>query len=106
MLHIIPSWGIICNMHCDNDKKINKKLLTRLKRIEGQVRGLQKMINEDKYCIDIITQSSAARSALLSFESEVLKEHLKTCASRLIKSGNSDKAINEIVDIYKSGNKR
>ncbi len=93
-------------MHCDDNKKVNKSLITRLKRIEGQIRGLQKMVEEDKYCIDIITQSSAARSALLSFESEVLKEHLKTCASKLIKSGNSKKAIDEIVDIYKSGNKR
>jgi DNA-binding FrmR family transcriptional regulator len=53
--------------------------LTRLRRIEGQVRGLQRMIEEDKYCIDILTQVAASTKALQSFSLELLEEHLGTC---------------------------
>src|SRR5215218_3612160 len=53
--------------------------LKRLRRIEGQVRGLQRMVEEDKYCIDILTQVSAATKALQSFSLELLDEHLATC---------------------------
>ncbi|MFJ8819976.1 metal-sensitive transcriptional regulator [Amycolatopsis thermoflava] len=53
--------------------------LKRLRRIEGQIRGLQRMVEEDKYCIDILTQVSAATKALQSFSLELLDEHLATC---------------------------
>jgi len=53
--------------------------LKRLRRIEGQVRGLQRMVEQDKYCIDILTQVSAATKALQSFSLELLDEHLATC---------------------------
>ncbi len=88
-------------MHCSDNKNLKKKLLTRLKRIEGQARALQKMVNEDRYCIDIITQSSAARSALASFEAELLEEHMKTCVENLVKSGKKEKMAKEIMKIYK-----
>ncbi len=93
-------------MHCNENKLLKKKLMARLKRAEGQVRGLQKMLEEDKYCIDIINQSSAIRSALVSFETELLENHLKTCVVSLIKSGKVDKAVKELGDVYKKSHKR
>ncbi len=81
-----------------------KKELIRLKKIEGQVRGLQRMLEEDKYCIDIITQTSAVRNALRSFEDAILEEHLKTCAMTQMKSqdeNENEKAIKEILKVYK-----
>ncbi len=88
-------------MHCSDNENLKKKLIARLKRVEGQARALQKMVEEDRYCIDIITQSSAARSALASFEAELLEEHMKTCAENLIKSGKKEKLADEIIKIYK-----
>ena len=78
-----------------------KSLATRLKKIEGQVRGLQKMIEDDKYCIDIITQTSATRNALKSFEDNILEDHLKTCVVSQVKSNQEDKAVKEILRVYK-----
>ncbi|MBR0965560.1 metal-sensitive transcriptional regulator [Bradyrhizobium diazoefficiens] len=62
----------------------------RLNRIEGQVRGLAKMVDEDRYCIDIVTQISAVRSALRRVEEEILKDHVAHCVEHAIRSG--DKA--------------
>jgi len=83
-------------------QKIEKqKLNNRLKRIEGQIRGLQKMINEDEYCIDVITQTSAIRNALKGVEDVLLEGHLSTCVVDQIKSGKQKKAIIEILKVYK-----
>lgn len=76
----------------------------RINRIEGQVRGIGKMIDEQKYCIDILTQMKAIRSALKSLESKILEEHLKNCVRDAVSSGNkksSDAAIAEILNILK-----
>ena len=62
----------------------------RLNRIEGQVRGLAKMVDEDRYCIDIVTQISAVRAALRRVEEEILKDHVAHCVEHAIRSG--DKA--------------
>ena len=62
----------------------------RLKRIEGQVRGLARMLNEERYCIDIVTQIAAARAALRRLEEEILRDHVAHCVQDAIKSG--DKA--------------
>jgi DNA-binding FrmR family transcriptional regulator len=78
-----------------------KPLQNRLRRIEGQIRGLQKMVDEDMYCIDIITQTSAVKSALSSVEDMLLENHLDTCASNQIKSGNVKKAKEEILAVYR-----
>ena len=64
--------------------------LKRLRRIEGQVRGLQRMVEEDKYCIDILTQVSAATKALQSFSLELLDEHLSHCVVEAAAKGGSD----------------
>lgn len=62
----------------------------RLKRIEGQVRGLLKMVDEDRYCIDVVTQISAVRAALRRLEEEVLRDHVAHCVDAAVRSG--DKA--------------
>ena len=63
------------------------KLLNRLSRIEGQVRGVARMVEEDRYCIDILTQVQALRAALAKVETEVLKDHLDHCIEGAIVSG-------------------
>ncbi len=79
-----------------------KKLIqNRLRRIEGQMRGLQKLVDDDTYCIDVITQTSAIKSALSGVEDLLLENHLDTCASDQIKSGNVSKAKQEILAVYR-----
>ncbi len=68
------------------DGDIKDRNLKRLRRIEGQVRGLQKMVEEDRYCADILTQVSSVHEALRSVSRELLRNHLKHCASSAIKS--------------------
>lgn len=87
-------------------KEIKIKVTNRLKRIEGQVRGLQKMIDEEKYCIDVITQSSAIRQALSSVEDLMLENHLATHVTMQMKSGQSKKATAEILKVYKLAKKK
>ena len=65
------------------------KLLSRLNRIEGQVRGVARMIEEDRYCIDVLTQTQAIRAALVRVESQMLKNHLGHCIESAIVSGNA-----------------
>ncbi len=89
---------------CESEKKYNKdgeakkKLLNRLARIEGQIRGLEKMVDEDKYCIDVLTQSSAITSAMNSFNKEVLTNHIRNCVTANIKAGN-DEIVEEMLDM-------
>jgi DNA-binding FrmR family transcriptional regulator len=66
------------------------KLLHRLSRVEGHVRGIAKMVEEDRYCIDVLTQISAARAALAKVESEMLKTHLSHCVEGAIVSGDAN----------------
>ena len=67
-----------------------KKALTALKRAEGQVRGVAKMVEEDRYCIDVVTQIAAAKAALRRVEEEILRDHVAHCVEHAISSG--DKA--------------
>ncbi|MGN6331917.1 MAG: metal-sensitive transcriptional regulator [Motilibacteraceae bacterium] len=64
--------------------------LKRLRRVEGQVRGLQRMVEEDKYCIDVLTQVSAATKALQAFSLELLEEHLNHCVAQALQSGGTE----------------
>jgi CsoR family transcriptional regulator, copper-sensing transcriptional repressor len=73
-------------MHRDN----KPQLLARLNRVEGQVRGITRMIEEGRYCIDVLTQINAARAALAKVESEMLKAHLNHCIEGAIASGDAD----------------
>jgi CsoR family transcriptional regulator, copper-sensing transcriptional repressor len=65
-------------------------LLTRLRRIEGQVRGIQKMLEEDRDCMDVVTQVQAARAALAKVETEVLRRHMESCIEGAIAAGDAD----------------
>ena len=76
-------------------------LLRRLKIIEGQVRGLHEMVEKGKYCVDIITQTSAIKQALSNVEDILLENHLGTCALAQIKEGKEEKAVQEILKVYK-----
>lgn len=88
-----------CNC-CKKQKHRNeteyKSLMNRLNRIEGQVRGIKKMLENDAYCTDILTQVSAVAAALNSFNKELLSNHIHTCVAENIKSGN-DEVIDELV---------
>jgi DNA-binding FrmR family transcriptional regulator len=91
-------WGYIRCMR----KEIKASVLKRLKRVEGQVRGLGAMVEDDRYCIDLVTQIAAARAALRRAEEEILRDHVAHCVEHAISSG--DKAdrrrkIAELMDV-------
>ena len=73
-----------------------KSLINRLSRIEGQVRGIRKMVETDAYCVDILTQVSAIQAALNAFNRELLANHIRTCVMNDIKNGN-DEIVDELV---------
>ena len=89
---------------CIKTKKRNeaekRALINRLSRIEGQVRGVKNMLENDGYCTDIILQVCAVRSALQSFQSELLSEHLKTCVTEDILSGHGE-TVDELIETLK-----
>ena len=83
-------------------KETKAAIQKRLNRIEGQVRGLSRMVEEDRYCIDIVTQISAVRAALRRAEEEILRDHVSHCVEHAIASGNKTdqrKKISEIIDV-------
>lgn len=81
-------------------KHNNDKLIKRLKIIEGQVRGLQEMLEKGTYCIDIITQTSAVKQALSGVEDALMESHLGTCLVHQIQKGQTKKATMEILKVY------
>ena len=85
--------------HTSEIKK--KKLVRRLKIIEGQVRGLEEMVEKDTYCINIITQSSAVKQALSNVEDALLENHLNSCVHKQMTSGQTGKAVGEVLKGYK-----
>lgn len=88
------------------DPELKQSVLTRLRRIEGQVRGLQKMIEEERYCADVLMQVSSVQEALRGMGKTMLHNHLKHCATEAIRSGDPVQAegmYQELVDLmYKS----
>lgn len=82
------------------------KVIRRLKLIEGQVRGLQRMVSDEKYCIDIITQTSAIKEALAGVEDLMLENHLSTHVIEQIRSGKNKQAISEILKVYRLAQKK
>ena len=80
------------------DPDIKARNLTRLRRIEGQVRGLQKMVEEDRYCPDVLTQISSVHEALRSVARELMRNHLKHCATAAIRAGN-ETVYDELVEL-------
>lgn len=82
-------------------KGIKKRALRRLRIIEGQVRGLGKMVEDEKYCVDIITQTGAVKKALSGVEDLILENHLSTHVAHEMRHGNPSKPVKEILKIYK-----
>lgn len=76
-------------------------LLRRLNRIEGQVRGVAKMVEDDRYCVDVLTQISAIQSALDALAMQLLESHTKGCVRSALRSGNGDEAIDELMTVVK-----
>jgi len=78
---------------------IKQSCLKRLNRIEGQVRGLSRMVTEDRYCIDVVTQISAVRAALRRVEEEILRDHVAHCVEHAIVSGNKAEQRRKIAEL-------
>ena len=76
-------------------------LLKRMKRIEGQVRGVAKMIESDRYCVDVLTQISAIKSAINSVGFQILEDHTKGCVKNAVTSSNGDQELTELLDIVR-----
>ena len=84
-------------------EKVEKKIVNRLRRVEGQVRGVTQMVEDDRYCIDILNQIQAVKSALGRAESEILKRHAACCVTEAISSGDADEQkvkFNELIDLF------
>ncbi|MFP3846155.1 metal-sensing transcriptional repressor [Priestia filamentosa] len=81
--------------------KNKTQLITGLKRIEGQVRGIQNMIEDERYCVDILTQISAINSAMKNVAINLLEKNAQHCMSNAIKEGNGDEVIEELIDVFK-----
>lgn len=79
----------------DKEGEEYKSLVRRLNRIEGQIRGIHKMVDEDRYCVDILTQVSAVQSALNAFTKELLNQHVHSCVVDDIRAGN-DEVVDEL----------
>lgn len=77
-----------------------RKLMNRLNRIEGQVRGVKKMLEEEQYCVDILTQVSAIQAALNAFNKELLSSHIHSCVVEEIQKGNTD-VVDELCESIK-----
>ncbi|WLV25904.1 metal-sensing transcriptional repressor [Aciduricibacillus chroicocephali] len=78
-----------------------EKMINRLKRIEGQVRGIQNMIENDRYCVDILTQISAINAAMNNVGLQLLEKHTQHCVADAIKEGQGDEAIEELMLVFK-----
>ena len=83
----------------ERSEKERRNMLNRLNRIEGQVRGIKRMVENDVYCPDILIQVSAVTAALNSFNKVLLAEHLHSCVVDDIKKGREDEAIDELVKV-------
>ncbi len=86
---------------------VKKEALTRLRRVEGQVRGIMKMVEEEQYCIDIINQITAAEKALSGVARIVMKRHVESCVSDAILQGRGQMKIDELIDaVFKIANRK
>ena len=92
-----------CEVHSAEavDPEVKERNLKRLRRIEGQVRGLQKMVEEERYCADILMQISSVHEALRGVGRELMRNHLKHCASTAIRHGGTDaeEMYDELIDM-------
>ena len=86
-----------CCKHTERSEEERKKLINRLNRIEGQIRGIRAMVERDAYCPDILVQSAAANAAINSFNKDLIASHIRNCVVRDVREGNED-VIAELVD--------
>ena len=90
-------------VHCNEEKRVqqpNKEALQkRLKRVGGQVQGIARMIEEDRYCVDVLVQVSAVRAALDKVALQLIENHTKGCVRRAIRDGDSEVVIEELMDV-------
>ncbi|UFT98261.1 metal-sensing transcriptional repressor [Radiobacillus kanasensis] len=82
-----------------------QQVVNRLKRIEGQVRGIQKMVEDDRYCVDILVQISAIQAAMKKVGHSLMERHMKHCVSHAVHSGNGDDAIEELMKVVQQFSK-
>ncbi|CAM4251210.1 metal-sensing transcriptional repressor [Listeria booriae] len=82
-----------------------KQILNRLRRVEGQVRGIQQMVEEDRYCVDILVQISAANSALKKVGLQVLEHHAKHCVVDAAQNGESDEVMDDLLKVIRQFSK-
>jgi len=94
LMLLIPAGGIFGRMPGYAKDKL--KIQARLRRIEGQVRGIEKMVDDDRYCIDVLTQVNAARAALESVALQLLADHTEHCVTAAIRSGGGNKQVREL----------
>jgi DNA-binding FrmR family transcriptional regulator len=90
------------------DPEIKSRNLKRLRRIEGQVRGLHRMVEEDRYCVDIVTQISSVQEALRGVGRELMRNHLRHCAAEAIRKGSPEEAetvYDELLEILYKGSR-
>lgn len=91
--------------HGDSERRVERAdkaaLIKRLNRIEGQVRGINRMIEEDRYCIDVLTQVAAAKSALDGLAMQLLESHVDGCVRTAITSGEGQESIEELMTVIK-----
>lgn len=80
-------------------RRNKEALLRRLRRIEGQVRGLQRMVEQDQYCVDILVQIAAVRAALDRVGLMILEDHTRGCVARATKQGEGDEAVREMMEV-------
>ena len=91
-----PKQCSCCEKHTLRQEEQKKKLLNRLRRIEGQARGLQAMVEADAYCNDVLVQSAAAGAALSAFNRELISHHIKGCIARDIRMGD-ESSVDELL---------
>jgi DNA-binding FrmR family transcriptional regulator len=85
-----------------------EKIIKRLKSVEGHIRGIQRMVEEDKYCIDVIKQILAVKSAVDKVSAMILKSHLESCVTKAIKSNKQpekERVVAELLDIFETSGK-
>ena len=89
------------------NEEVKKNALTRLKKIEGQIRGIMKMVDQEKYCIDIINQITAAEKALDGVAKNIMKRHIESCVTEAIIQGEGQTKIDELIEtVFKISNRR
>ena len=87
-----------CEKHTDRSEEERRKLINRLKRVEGQIRGIIGMLENDAYCNDILIQSAAVNAAVNAFNKELLANHIRTCVADDIREG-KDETVDELVKV-------